>query len=238
VCRNLNELLITNTELNQVLEFNLGRMSRNLMAGCENNCGVGAGAGSAHERRILIVVLLINAAMFAAEFSAGLVAGSTALLADSLDMLADAIIYAIGLFALGRARHWRARAALTSGLFQLVLGAGIAIEAIVKLIVGGLPDVATMGLFGVLALVANTICFVLLARFRDGDINLRATWICSRNDMIGNVGVLIAAGLVMWLDSGWPDIIIGLFIAVVVIRSALRITLEARSELHDNLAKS
>ena len=204
------------------------------MAGCDNNCGVGASTGSAHERRILIIVLIINAAMFTAEFSAGLVAGSTALLADSLDMLADAIIYAIGLFALGRASHWRARAALTSGLFQLVLGVGIAIEAIVKLFVDGLPDTATMGLFGVLALVANTICFVLLTRFRDGDINLRATWICSRNDMIGNVGVLIAAGLVLWLDAGWPDIVIGMVIAGVVLRSALKITVEARTELKGN----
>jgi cation diffusion facilitator family transporter len=198
---------------------------------------VGAGTGSAHERRILIIVLIINAVMFSAEFSAGLAANSTALLADSLDMLADAIIYAIGLFALGRASHWRARAALTSGLFQMALGAGIAVEALIKIFVDGLPDVATMGLFGVLALLANTVCFVLLSRFRDGDINLRATWICSRNDMIGNVGVLIAAGLVVWLESGWPDIIIGLMIALVVIRSALRITLEARTELHGHLNK-
>ena len=183
------------------------------------------------ERRILIIVLIINAAMFAVEFSAGLAAGSTALLADSLDMLADALIYALGLFALGRAMHWRVRAALTSGLFQLALGIGIAIEAIVKLFVDGLPDTATMGLFGLLALVANTICFVLLTRFRDGDINLRATWVCSRNDMIGNIGVLIAAGLVFLFNSGWPDIIIGLIIAGVVIRSALRITVEASSSL-------
>jgi len=203
------------------------------MAACNDNCGTGSGSGSAQERRILITVLVINAAMFAVEFSAGLAAGSTALLADSLDMLADAIIYAIGLFALGRASHWRTRAALTSGMFQLALGVGIAIEAVSKIFVDVLPDVATMGMFGVLALIANTICFVLLARFRDGDINLRATWVCSRNDMIGNVGVLVAAGLVMWLESGWPDIIIGLMIALVVIRSALRITLEARTELHD-----
>jgi cation diffusion facilitator family transporter len=208
------------------------------MAACNDSCGMGSGSGSAQERRILIIVLLINATMFALEFSAGLAASSTALLADSLDMLADAIIYAIGLFALGRASHWRARAALTSGLFQMALGAGIAIEAIVKIFVDVLPDVATMGLFGVLALLANTVCFVLLSRFRDGDINLRATWICSRNDMIGNVGVLIAAGLVMWLESGWPDIIIGLMIALVVIRSALRITLEARTELHGRLTKT
>jgi cation diffusion facilitator family transporter len=204
------------------------------VSGCGSNCGAGIGTGSAHERRILVVVLLINAAMFAAEFSAGLVAGSTALLADSLDMLADAIIYAIGLFALGRASHWRARAAMTSGLFQLALGAGIAIEAVLKLFVDALPDTATMGLFGVLALIANTVCFVLLTRFRDGDINLRATWMCSRNDMIGNVGVLIAAGLVWWLGAAWPDIVIGLIIAVVVIHSATRIANEARSQLKEN----
>jgi cation diffusion facilitator family transporter len=201
------------------------------MAGCNNDCNIGSGPGSAHERRILVVVLLINASMFAAEFSAGLVAGSTALLADSLDMLADAIIYAIGLFALGRASHWRARAALTNGLFQLALGAGIAIEAVLKLFVDALPDTATMGLFGVLALIANTVCFVLLTRFRDGDINLRATWICSRNDMIGNVGVLIAAGMVWWLGAAWPDIVTGLMIAMVVIYSATRIANEAYRQL-------
>ncbi len=195
---------------------------------------MGVATGSAHERRILIIVLIINAVMFSVEFSAGLMAGSTALLADSLDMLADAIIYAIGLFALGRASHWRARAALTSGLFQMALGAGIAIEAFVKIFVDGLPDTTTMGLFGMLALIANTICFVLLARFRDGDINLRATWICSRNDMIGNVGVLVAAGLVLWFDSGWPDIVIGLMIAGVVIHTASRISNEAYSQLKES----
>ena len=199
------------------------------MAGCNDNCATGS--GSPHERRILVAVLLINAAMFAIEFSAGLAASSTALLADSLDMLADAIIYAIGLFALGRASHWRVRAALTSGLFQLALGAGIAIEAMLKIFSGELPDTATMGLFGVLALIANTICFVLLTRFRGGDINLRATWLCSRNDMIGNVGVLLAAGLVMWSGSAIPDIVIGLIIAAVVVHSAWRITNEAKAGL-------
>ena len=88
-----------------------------------------------------------------------------------------------------------------------------------------------MGLFGVLALIANTICFVLLTRFRDGDINLRATWLCSRNDMIGNVGVLLAAGLVMWSGSAIPDIVIGLIIAAVVVHSAWRITNEAKAGL-------
>lgn len=197
------------------------------MTGCSDSCGAGTTPGSAHERRILVTVLIINAVFFAVEFSAGLAAGSTALLADSLDMLADALIYALGLFALTRATHWRVRAALSSGIFQLTLGIGIAIESTTRIFVNDLPDTATMGLFGILALVANTICFVLLTRFRGSDINLRATWICSRNDMLGNAGVLIAAGLVQWLNSSWPDIIIGLMIALVVIRSALNISREA-----------
>ncbi|MBT8117437.1 MAG: cation diffusion facilitator family transporter [Gammaproteobacteria bacterium] len=201
------------------------------MAGCCQEDCVSPAQANRQERRILVIVLLINAAMFAAEFSAGLVSGSSALLADSLDMLADALIYAMGLFALGRAAHWRARSALTSGVFQLLLGLGVAVEAAWKMIAGGLPDAATMGLFGVIALVANTICFLLLARFRDGDINLRATWICSRNDMIGNLGVLIAAGMVTWFNSPVPDIVIGLLIAALVIRSAWRIAIEAKGQI-------
>lgn len=204
------------------------------MAACGDQCEVDAERATRRERRILVIVLTINAGMFLAEFSAGLVSGSTALLADSLDMLADALIYALGLFALGRARHWRARAALTSGAFQLLLGTGVAGQALWKTLADGLPDVASMGLFGALALVANTLCFLLLLRFRDGDINLRATWICSRNDMIGNLGVLLAAALVWWSGSALPDILIGLAIAVVVIRSAWRVLQEARQQLAED----
>ena len=201
------------------------------MACCGDECGSGLEHANRQERRILIIVLLINAGMFLAEFSAGLLSGSTALLADSLDMLADAVVYALGLFALGRARHWRARAALTSGVLQLLLGLGVAAEAIWKMAAGNLPDAATMGLFGAIALVANTLCFLLLLRFRDGDINLRATWICSRNDMIGNLGVLLAAALVIWTGSPLPDIVIGLLIAAVVVHSAWRIVNEAKGQL-------
>jgi len=201
------------------------------MACCGDECGSGLEHANRQERRILIIVLLINAGMFVAEFSAGLLSGSTALLADSLDMLADAVVYALGLFALGRASHWRARAALTSGVLQLLLGLGVAVEAIWKMVADSLPDAATMGLFGAIALVANTLCFLLLARFRDGDINLRATWICSRNDMIGNLGVLLAAALVIWTGSPLPDIVIGLLIAAVVVNSAWRIVNEAKGQL-------
>jgi len=202
------------------------------MSGCGDCCGSELVRATGAERRTLVIVLLLNAVMFLAEFSAGLLAGSTALLADSLDMLADAMVYALGLFALGRAAHWRARAALTSGMLQLVLGLVVGVEAGVKLFVDGLPDTVTMGVFGVIALLVNSVCFLLLSRYRDGDINLRATWICSRNDMLGNIGVLVAAGLVNWLGALWPDIVIGLLIAAVVVRSAVRVIREARGELH------
>jgi len=198
------------------------------------HCGCDIKVSSARERRILIIVLLINAGMFFAEFAAGILSNSTALLADSLDMLADAFVYAIGLYALGRPTHWRVRAALSSGILQLLLGAGVFIEATHKIFVETLPDAGTMGVFGVLALIANTVSFILLARYRDGDINLRATWVCSRNDMLANIGILIASGLVLYFHSPWPDIVIGSLIAVVIIHSAWVIIKEARSSLNSD----
>ncbi|VAW98536.1 Cobalt-zinc-cadmium resistance protein CzcD [hydrothermal vent metagenome] len=184
-----------------------------------------------HERRILITVLVLNGGMFFAEFGAGLLSNSTALLADSLDMLADALVYAIGLYALGRPQFWRNRAALTNGILQLTLGMGILVEVIFKLSRDVMPQSEIMGLFAVLALIVNTISLVLLTRFREGDINLRATWICSRNDMLANIGVLIAAGLVAYTQTGWPDIIVGLIIAAIVIYSAIKIINEAKTGL-------
>ncbi len=207
------------------------------MSCCSDSCGASSNSSDPHERRILIIVLLINAGMFFAEFAAGLVAGSTALLADSLDMLADALIYALGLFALGRAMHWRSRAALTSAVLQGLLGLLVGVQAIAHFFTPVLPDSALMLWFGSIALVANSICFILLTRFRYGDINLRATWLCSRNDMIGNIGVLLAAGLVVWLESPLPDVIIGLAIAGVVLYSAWGIGMEAFNDLSKGPSK-
>ena len=179
------------------------------------------------ERRILIIVLILNGGMFFAEFGAGLLSHSTALLADSLDMLADALVYGIGLYALGRPQYWRNRAALTNGILQLLLGLVVIVEVIFKLFANVIPQSEIMGIFAVIALVVNTTSLILLTRFRDGDINLRATWICSRNDMLANIGVLIAAGLVAYTQTGWPDIIIGVIIALVVVQSAIKIIKEA-----------
>lgn len=201
------------------------------MSGCDSCSTDHIAKASQQQKRVLIIVLVINASMFFVEFAAGLISHSTALMADSLDMLADAMIYALGLFALGRAEHWKNRAALTSGIFQMILGIGILLQPIYLISSNNLPDAFNMGVFGVLALVANSVSFLLLMAYRDGDINMRATWICTRNDMINNVGVLIAAGLVYWLSSPLPDIVIGLIIAVIVMRSASGVIKEAWAAL-------
>ncbi len=197
------------------------------MSDNHSSCCGASGVINPQERRILIIVFILNGGMFVAEFSAGLWSGSTALLADSLDMFADALVYAIGLYALGRPQIWRNRAALTNGSLQLLLGFGIAVEATFKAFAGSVPNFETMGIFAVLALVVNTTSLILLTRFRDGDINMRATWICSRNDMFANIGVFIAAGLVAYTQTGWPDIIIGVIIALIVVQSAIKIIREA-----------
>ena len=195
-------------------------------------CGCQVTASSSAEKRVLIIALILNAGMFIAEFGAGILSHSTALLADSLDMLADAFVYAMSLFALGRAQHWRHRAALVNGSLELIIGLGILIEAISKVFLDILPHAGIMGIFGIAALLVNTVCFILLRQFKQGDINLRAVWICSRNDMLANIGVLVAAGLVVTMQSAWPDIVIGVIIAGIVVHSAWRIIHESAAYLH------
>lgn len=197
------------------------------MTASNEHCGCEVTAKSRHERRILIIVLTLNVFMFVAEFGAGILSHSTALLADSLDMFADAFVYGLSLFALGRDQIWRNHAALANGILQLLIGLGIAMEAVNKLSIETIPLANIMGIFGILALVINTVCFVLLKQFRDGDINLRAVWICSRNDMLANIGVLLAAMLVVVTRSAWPDIVIGLLIASVIVHSAWKIVYES-----------
>lgn len=182
-------------------------------------------------RRVLLIVLVINLVMFAAEFSAGVAARSTALIADSVDMLGDALVYILSLFALNRGARWRAGAALAKGIAIAGFGLGVAVEAITKLISGVTPIPGTMLLFGTIALVANLICLSLLYRHRNRDVNMSSTFECSRNDVIANVGVLLAAAGVRVFDAGWPDILVGAVIALLFGRSALRIIGSAWSEV-------
>lgn len=183
------------------------------------------------QRRVLVAVLAINAVMFVVEFSAGAIAGSTALMADATDMLGDALVYAVSLYALARSERWKAGAALVKGVFILALGVGIVVNVIAKVQSGVPPSSTLMLAFGALALLANLVCLRLLWRFRAQDVNMASTVACSRNDVISNVGVLVAAVLVAWLASPWPDIVIGSAIAALFLRSALRVIAEAAPQL-------
>jgi cation diffusion facilitator family transporter len=188
-------------------------------------------ARQAEQRRVLIIVLIINAVMFFAEFGAGLVAGSAALMADATDMLGDALVYGVSLYAIARSDRWKAGVAAFKGAFILLLGLGILVNVAIKIQSGVPPSSTLMLLFGGLALVANLVCLGLLWRFRAQDVNMASTWECSRNDVISNVGVLIAAALVAVTSSPWPDILIGLAMAAVVLRSAVRVLGESVPQL-------
>lgn len=183
------------------------------------------------QSRVLAAVLAVNLTMFCIEFGAGLLSGSTALLADSLDMLGDAFVYGFSLLVLHRSLAWRARAALVKGAIMAAFGIGVLLDALVKLDAGVPPMAPVMAATGTLALVANTFCFSLLWRHRGDDINLRSTWLCSRNDLIANGAVLVAAAAVAWTGSIWPDLVVGVGIAVLFLRTAGSVLRESMAEL-------
>lgn len=192
-------------------------------------CGVNA--QDKEQRTLLWTVLGLNGGMFFVEFIAGWLAQSSGLMADSLDMLADAMVYMVGLYAVGKAIQYKAKAALFNGSLQLLLAGLIMLDVLQRLIFGSEPQTQVMLWISLLALAVNLFCFILLSRYRSGDINMRASWICSRNDMIANVGVIISAALVVWLDSAIPDLVIATIIALVIVQSSLKIVKESREML-------
>jgi Co/Zn/Cd efflux system component len=153
------------------------------------------------------------------------------LIADSLDMLADATVYAIGLYAVGRAARDKASAAQISGYLQLALGVLILVDISRRVFSGSDPVSGFMMTVGTVALFANVICLMLIKKHKDGEVHMRASWIFSANDVIANLGVIISGGLVWWLGSRWPDIIIGVIISFVILRGAFYILVDARKEL-------
>ncbi len=175
------------------------------------------------QRRVLKIVLAVNAVMFAVEFGSGWFAHSSALTADSLDMLGDALIYAMSLYAVGRGQRWQTGLAFTKGSAMLLLGLLVLGQIAATLWLGHRPREAWMGGVGVLALAANLACLLLLTRHRHDDLNLRSTWTCARNDVLANLGVLLAAVGVALTDTPWPDAIAGAAIAALVLGSALRV---------------
>ena len=194
------------------------------------DCGCEFEASGDEQRWTLRIVLAINALMFVAEIVAGILADSTGLIADSLDMLADASVYAISLYAVGRASYVRRLAAKGSGLLQMALGTGVLIEATRRFYFGAEPIGWTMIATAAIALLATAICLRLLWKHRRGDVNFRASYIFSANDVIANVGVMISGTLVLSTGSQVPDLAIGILIAIVVLRGGIKIMGEARKE--------
>jgi Co/Zn/Cd efflux system component len=186
---------------------------------------------NARYRRILWVVLGINAAMFVVEIVAGLAAGSVSLQADALDFLADAGNYGISLFVIGMALHYRAKAALVKGATMGLFGIWVVGATIWHAIVGTTPNAMTMGAVGFAALVANAIVFGMLWAYRDGDSNMRSVWLCSRNDVIGNFAVMLAAVGVFGTGTGWPDVIVAAVMGVLALQGAWVVIRQATGEL-------
>jgi cation diffusion facilitator family transporter len=182
------------------------------------------------QRRVFHIVLWVNVTMFLLEAVAGILSHSSALLADSVDMLGDAIVYGFSLYVVGRSAIWQARAATLKGIIMAAFGFGVLVQVIIKVVQGLVPVANVMGIVGLLALAANAFCLLLLWRHRSDDINMRSAWVCSRNDVMGNVGVLLAAAGVSLTGSAWPDIVIGLLVAAVFCKSAIIILKDVRQE--------
>ena len=180
---------------------------------------------------VLVKLLTINAVMFIVELSVGWYAQSTGLIADAMDMLADAIVYGIGLYAVGKAIEQKANAALISGWFQLALGLLILSDILRRIFLGSEPVSFLMIGIGLIALIANVICLKLIEEHRHGEVHMRASWIFSKNDVIANAGVILGGILVWLLDNRWPDIIVGILISLIILRGAKQIITDAKQEL-------
>jgi Co/Zn/Cd efflux system component len=201
------------------------------MANCCNDKVCEIEALRDRQSSTLKIVLGINAVMFFVELTAGLLAGSVSLIADSLDMLGDALVYGFSIYVVARGAKMKAKAALLKGGIMAAFGLFVFGQAIYKIIVPHLPVYETIGVIGLLALAANSLCLLLLWRHRTDDINMSSVWLCSRNDIIANVSVLFAAIGVWLTHSGWPDILVGLALAVLFLRSALFVMRGANMEL-------
>jgi cation diffusion facilitator family transporter len=182
-------------------------------------------------KRALLAVILINAVMFFVEITAGLKSGSQALLADALDFAGDSATYAISLFVIGASLRTRAMASLFKGGSLAFIAIIILGSSLFRFLGDTVPVAETMGVIGFLALVANLTSLVILMRWRDGDSNVRSVWLCSRNDAIGNVGVIIAGIVVAITGAAWPDLVVAILLATLFLRSSVSIISQARAEL-------
>lgn len=184
-------------------------------------------------RRALWIVVLLNVGYGVVEMVGGFLAGSQALKADALDFLGDGLITFLGLLAIGWSLAWRARSALIQGLFLGGLGLSVLVTTGYRALVENRPEAEMMGGFGAVALLVNVAAAFVLIPHRTGDANARAVWLFSRNDAIGNLAVVLAAGLVAWTDRAWPDLVVAVIIAGLFLQSAWAIVRDARTDLRE-----
>ena len=204
------------------------------MSSCCGHCAGDDASQTPRYRRVLWTVLAINAAMFAVEIGAGIVAGSASLQADALDFLGDAANYALSLFVVGMALRYRASAALAKGATMGLFGLWVLGITAWHVWQGTLPQAETMGMVGVTALIANGASFALLWAYRSGDANMRSAWICTRNDVLGNLAVLLAAAGVFGTGTGWPDTAVAVIMAGLALQGSWVVLRQALAELRSS----
>ena len=195
-----------------------------------SKCGCGTEQVEKLERKTLISLLVINAIMFLIEFVMGLLAESSGLISDSLDMLADAAVYGLSVYGVGRGLQKQIKAARLSGMLQIILGTGVLIEVLRRLLLGSEPESLRIMGIGVVALIANIYCLTLISGHRNSGVHMRASWIFSTNDVIANLGVIVSGFLVWILGSRFPDLIVGAIISAVIVRGGIKICKEAKQE--------
>lgn len=200
-----------------------------MACGCEQQAQTLEAVGDRRRRAILWTVLAINAVLFAGEFGAALWADSSALLADSADNLGDMLTYAISIAVVGGALHHRARAARIKGMIQVAFGLGIVVEIVRKLVMGFDPVAPIIIIAAGVALIGNLVCLVLLTSQRGHDINMKSVWLCSRNDVIGNLAVIASAALVGATGMRWLDPAVGAALAALFLNTGVRVIAEARA---------
>ncbi len=198
---------------------------------CDQDCSVDK--LHAHQRGTLKAVLAINTVMFCIIVVAAMYANSTALLADSLDNLGDALTYGLSLYAVSKSLTVKAKVALFKGGLILISSCVVLAQIIYKFFVPSVPVFELMGAFSLLGLAANSLCLFLLWRYRNDDVNMSSVWECSRNDIATNLSVFIAAGAVWAMDSSWPDIVVALGLVLLLLRSASRVISSAWAELQE-----
>jgi len=201
------------------------------MAGCSCENNIQFDGVSKSYRRVLWIIIAINAAMFFVETIASVASESMALRADALDFLGDSMTYTITLLAIGHSLSWRASAAMFKGITLALMGLWVMASTIYRVFILGVPNELIMGSIAFLAFSANVISALLLLKYRDGDSNVRSVWLCSRNDAIGNLAVMIAAGVVYLTQSTWPDLIVAALMAMLFLHSATLIIRHAIDDL-------